>query len=141
VKNEDKKPRMIKPQFQKEIDDMVDKLLIDTPYYEFCKDFRGYITQTVRGRASRFGTYFTVPYWAYTPHSEVNKRTNNGYFIYYTAHELAHIIANSINEEMCHHDSRFYKIFMEICPKEFQYFELAFKPSCKKYGIKKPDGI
>jgi hypothetical protein len=89
------------------------------------------------GRAYFYQNTFTVPYWAFNPNDWRNKRTNQGYFIYYVAHELSHLLTvKKYNDNKCKHDYKFYSIFMEICPKEYQYFELGYKKTAAKYGIK-----
>ena len=124
----------IQPQLQEIIDSTIQCLLIEFSKIEDYKDIditeiRGYIVDGNRGYAHLKQGYFTVPFWAY-------KKGINDYFIYYTAHELSHIITwRKYCDEKGHHDFKFYDIFMKICPKEFQKYELNYKKSSIKYGI------
>lgn len=132
------KPYKIQPEFQNKIDSVVTQLLNVTPYFKFKKGIKGYMVNSVRGRANYPNKYFTIPIWAYNAEYNENKESNgNGYFIYYVAHELSHLISYKVYRDVCHHDYRFYRIFSEICPKEYQHFELDFRISASKYGIKK----
>lgn len=130
-----KKPRKIQPHLQNHIDKAIDEILITTPYHEFINDVRGYITDTRRGQAHSKINVFTVPYWAFKPSYPKNLKTNGGYFLYYVAHELAHLITYLKYGGNCNHDYRFYETFMEICPKEHQHFELNYKKTSIKFGI------
>lgn len=133
-----KVPYKIQSQFQEQIDNIISKLLVTTPYNKYKRGIRGYIADVVCGRATYYDKCFTVPFWAFKSDYEKNKETNGcGYFIYYVAHELSHLISHKVYRDICHHDYRFYKIFQEICPKEYQHFELEFRISASKYGIKK----
>lgn len=132
-----KKPNKIEPQIQNKIDEVIDGILCNTPYNDFRKEIQGYVADVVRGRAYSKEAVFTVPYWAYRPTYPKNRKTKGGYFIYYVAHELTHLIAHKKFGGRCNHDSNFYKIFMEICPKEYQHFELGYKKTAAKYGISK----
>lgn len=130
-----KKLQKIQAQLQKQIDNMIAAILMDTPYFEFCREVRGYIADVARGQAHYKDNMFTVPHWAYNPGHPKNLSSNGGYFSYYVAHELAHLIAYKKHGCRCSHDSRFYEIFVEICPEDFQYFELAYKKTAGKYGV------
>lgn len=131
-----KKLRKIQPQFQEQIDNMIAGILLHTPYYDFRKEVRGYIADVTRGQAHYKENMFTVPYWAFKPAYPKNLSSNGGYFIYYVAHELAHLIGYKKYGVRCNHDFRYYEVFMEICPKDCQHFELAYKKTASKYGIK-----
>ena len=132
------KPRSIQSQFQNAIDTIIAGLLATTPYYDMRSEIHGYIADTRRGRANTDDMDFTIPYWAYNPDYKHNKKTNGcGYFIYYVAHELSHLIAFKKYGGKVHHDYRFYEVFMSICPKEYQHFELGYKNGATKYGINK----
>ena len=132
------KPNKIQPHLQKHIDNAINEILTHTTYSEFKNKVHGYIADVVRGKAHSKEMMFTVPYWAYKPDYPKNRKTKGvGYFIYYVAHELAHLIATTKHGGGCNHDFRFYEIFMEICPKEYQHFELGYKKTATKYGIAK----
>ena len=111
---------------QDKIDDIIIRILSNTPYYEFHKEVRGYIADVARGRAHTKYNVFTVPLWAYKPDYPKNIKSNGGYFVYYVAHELSHLISYKVYGGRCNHDSRFYHIFTNICPEEYQHFELAY---------------
>jgi len=129
------KPKKIQPQLQKHIDEAITKLLSGTSYQKYRNEVQGYIADVVRGHAHSKESMFTVPYWAFKPDYPKNRRTNGGYFLYYVAHELSHIIAVKIHGGKCFHDPNFYGVFMDICPKEYQHFELRYKKTAAKYGI------
>lgn len=91
---------------------------------------RCYIVDNGKGRARYSEQTFSVPLWALLhPKGE-------GFFIYYVAHELSHLLRDKDGERGIMHDYEFYKIFMQVCPKEFQHWELKYKKSSGKYGIK-----
>lgn len=113
------KPNNIVPRLQSEIDAAVSLL---SPAWGWIRPVKGYVVSSDRGKSYITQRSISVPEWAYDKGSD--------YFLYYVAHELAHILSCSV-----HHDYRFYKIFMEICPVEFQGHELGYKPSAKNYGI------
>lgn len=122
--------KSIQPQFQKQIDNITDRLLSDFNKIESDIDFdgiKGYVTDTVRGHAYNDGR-FTVPVWAY-------KSKKEGYFNYYVAHELAHQLRYKKYETDGVHDFKFYSIFIVICPKDLQHYELEYKKTASKYGI------
>jgi len=129
-----KKIRKIQSQFQDEIDKVTKELLLAYDKNMNHEKFKGYITDTLVGRAYFRGPYFTVPFWAYNPRHKHNKKTDGGYFIYYVAHELSHKLNRN---EYSHHDSYFYEIFTKLCPKHLQHFELSYKKTSSKYGISK----
>ncbi len=83
-----------------------------------------YLVKQFRGRAYPERNYVTIPEFA------TLKRKGDGYLLYYIAHELSHLISKSQ-----YHDYAFYKSFIKICPRQFQYFELHYKPSAVNYGI------
>ncbi len=121
-----KNPYKIKAQLQEKIDHMIAKVLANTPYASYQKDVRGYIADVKRGRAYSRDSLFTVPYWAYKPDHPKNLRSNGGYFTYYVAHELSHLIVFKEFGGSANHDARFYEIFRIICPEEYQHFELDY---------------
>jgi len=127
--------RKVQPQLQERIDKMICEILLNTPYYEFRKEVRGYVADVTRGQASYKDNMFTVPSWAYNPRHPKNLSSGGGYFTYYVSHELAHLIAYKKYGARCYHDFRFYKVFKEVCPKNYQYFELDYKKTASNYGI------
>ena len=116
------KPSRIVNQFQGEIDCAI-SLLVSPAYLETWLLPRGYVVGSSRGRSYSKQGAISVPLWAY--------RKGTDYFLYYAAHELSHLFSMSDG-----HDFKFYQHFMRICPIEFQHFELGYKPSAKKYGIR-----
>lgn len=79
-----------------------------------------YLTTTYRGFAHFDRNYVTIP--AYAEIRGVD------FFLYYIAHELAHILRyQKFGDEGCH-DKKFYRCFREICPVELQHHELDYKP-------------
>jgi hypothetical protein len=132
-----RKPNNIQSHLQVHVDNAIIKILTNTKYEELIGLVKGHIADVVRGKSYSNYNMFTVPYWAYKPDTIQNRKTNGGYFIYYVAHELAHIITYSKYGGGCSHNSNFYEIFMEICPKEYQHFELNYKKTAAKYGISK----
>jgi len=125
----------VQPQFQEQIDKKISGILVRTSYYRFRKEVRGYIADVTRGQAYYKYNMFTVPSWAYHPGYRKNLSSQGGYFTYYVSHELAHLIAYKKYGVSCKHDSRFYEIFKEVCPKKYQYFELDYKKTASRYGI------
>ena len=132
-------PNKIQPQLQEQIDNVIARILLRTPYRRFRKEVRGFIADVARGQAFYKDNTFIVPSWAYNPDHLKNLRSQGGYFIYYVSHELAHLIAYKKHGVRCNHDSRFYEIFKEICPKDYQYFELDYKKTASRYGICKKE--
>lgn len=116
---------------------MIIGILVDTPYYEFRNEVRGYIADVARGQARSSDNTFTVPYWAYNPGHPKNLSSNGGYFTYYVSHELAHLISFKKHGVRCNHDYRFYEVFKEVCPSIYQYFELDYKKTAGNFGIGK----
>jgi predicted SprT family Zn-dependent metalloprotease len=126
----------IRPELQKQIDGMIIKMLKRSPYRGFRKDVHGYIANLQRGEAHYQYNAFFVPYWAFNPNHPKNIGSKGGYFIYYVAHELSHMIAFKKHGVRCYHDARFYEIFETICPKEYQHFELQYKSSANYINYK-----
>jgi predicted SprT family Zn-dependent metalloprotease len=121
-------PKNIIKHLQPEIDKIISELIAECKMdYDF-RFIEGYITDTRRGRAY-FGSHFTVPLWAFDKRHP-GYRSEMGYFKYYVAHELSHIIQYRINNTHGHGKS-FYRVFKNICPLEFQHFEIYYKPSAK----------
>lgn len=92
------------------------------------KLIKSYVVKCNRGKAYLNENIITVPYWAFL--------IGEGYFKYYVAHELSHIISwrryGSDN-----HDKYFYDVFKKLCPENIQFHELAYKKrSGISYGVK-----
>ena len=76
----------------------------------------------------------TIPAW-----SVERDRKDEGYLTYYIAHELSHIFAYRRHNEK-NHGMKFMREFKKICPKEYQHYELEYKPlNAKKAGIKEKE--
>ena len=127
--------RMVQPQFQDKIDGAIDAILMQSQYSKYRKEIKGFIADVTRGRAHYSDRVFTVPFWAYKPTHPKNMATNGGYFIYYVAHELSHLVSHIKYGENCCHDHRFYEIFAELCPIEYQHFELSYIKTAGNFGI------
>jgi hypothetical protein len=125
----------VQSKFQKHIDKVIVSLLKRTPYRKLRKEVRGHIAIMERGMASYQHNLFFVPYWAFYPRHPKNVSSNGGYFIYYVAHELSHILAYKKHGVRCGHDPRFTEIFETICPKEHQHFEEEYKVA-SNYGVR-----
>lgn len=71
-----------------------------------------------RGRCYYLDKVITVPVWAI----QSNKK---GYWIYYLSHELAHACCGYDAK----HGLQFQEKLKEICPEEYQHYELDYKPA------------
>ncbi len=109
---------------QQEIDHLISKLLFNYDKRLSSKNFKGYVTDTCRGRAHVAEGQFTVPLWAY--------KRGNDYFTYYVAHEMSHIIAWRKNHKCVAHGKHFYDVFKQLCPISCQKYELGYK---KRAGV------
>jgi len=89
---------------------------------------KGYVIKGVRGRAYTEHGQFTVPNWTFV--------RGAGYFTYYVAHELAHIIAARKYSGAAIHDKYFYKVFCKLCPKDLQHYEIDYKKRSSRFGVK-----
>ena len=147
-----KQLRKIQQQHQAEIDEVINRLLSECKVEYNNEGVRGFVADTHRGFAHYDGQ-FTVPQWAYDKQhlsqqdfekkhcvhagwNKVKAYKKEGYFIYYVAHELAHQLRYIKYNKGGGHDFRFYEIFMDICPKDYQHHELNYKKTASKYGIK-----
>lgn len=82
------------------------------------------VKNTNRGHAYPETREVTIPKW-------VMDDPRPGYRSYYVAHELAHVHAGETR-----HNKKFYESFVQLCPKSYQKFELAYKPrNAKSAGI------
>jgi len=128
------KPKMIVAELQPEIDRVAEEIIskadIPTELKEKLRGVKKYIVGRKKGWAKWNKGYFTVPKWAYDKKDE-------GYFIYYTAHELSHWACfYSVGVNLCAtHNKFFYENFLKICPKRYQHYELAYIKKSRKYGV------
>ena len=90
-------------------------------------DIPVYLTNTIRGKAHiamfRDDEFVTIP-----KHALERDWT---YFIYYVAHELAHI-NNWRVFKAHHHNKTFYDCFEQLCPPDCRKWELGYKVSYGK---------
>ena len=102
--------------------------------------FTIYVVDQRCGRVRYSARTCTIPRWCIKNPETGNAIHKLGYkgellssfWIYYLAHELAHVISKSGS-----HGSEFMKTFIEICPAELQFFEIGYKPrNAKAAGIK-----
>lgn len=125
----------IRHDLQNEIDKVITNLLNDCSVKFDIEGIIGYVADIRRGCA-KFDGRFTVPLWAYDRrYKGKSYRGEEGYFTYYVAHELAHELKYKKYGKHSGHDFEFYEIFMTICPKKLQHFELHYKKTSSKYGI------
>lgn len=118
--------KKVKSSYQVELNNAISFLLKKYDKRMTPNSIKGYVTDTRRGYAHVEENIFSVPLWAY--------KRGPDYFVYYIAHEVAHILCWRKYFDS-NHDYKFYAIFKEICPKEFQHYELHYKKSSVKYGI------
>ena len=78
--------------------------------------WRFYPVKQTRGRCYFASKVITIPTHAI--------ERELGYLCYYVCHEMAHAIAGW----KAKHGQEFMKVFMSICPKEWQKYELGYKP-------------
>ena len=131
------KLRKICYHLQSQINEVISILISECKTEYDIKGIVGYVADTTRG-FSHFDGQFTVPLWAYDKrYKGKGSFGEEGYFTYYVAHELAHQLRYKKYGKDGSHDYRFYEIFMDICPKQFQHFELEYKKTASKYGIGK----
>lgn len=76
-----------------------------------------YVVEQNRGMCVPSGKYITVPVWAIEP----TRSKGLGYWVYYLAHEMAH------TDTYDNHGPKFQARFRELCPIEFQHYELGYK--------------
>jgi len=89
---------------------------------------KSYVVECQRGRAHCKENVITVPRWAHT--------RGKGYFKYYVAHELSHIISWRKYRNDAH-DKHFYEVFKRLCPEDTQFHELGYKKrSGVSFGVK-----
>lgn len=81
------------------------------------KGWNFYPVLTSRGRCYYDQKIITIPAHAY-------KSKQEGYLSYYIAHEMAHAYA----PRDAGHDSSFMACFKNICPQQYQHYEIGYKP-------------
>lgn len=108
---------------QGDIDQTIDELLARIG--EQRHGILGYVVNQTRGHAVYSENAFTVPYWAYM--------RGNGYFTYYVAHELAHLLNNRSDDFQPYHKAKFYKHFREVCPEGYWHHEFEYIKSSRRY--------
>ena len=79
-------------------------------------NWRFYPVKQSRGRCYYLNKTITIPVFAWSKGID--------YLTYYIAHEMAHAIAGSLAK----HGQQFMQVFKNICPKEYQHYELGYKP-------------
>lgn len=98
--------------------------------------YKLYCCDTKRGWCYYNTKHITIPLWA------VYAR-RGGYLTYYIAHELSHAIASNkfgddygLSYVYKPHGPEFMEIFMKVCPKSYQHYEIDYKPrNAKAAGI------
>lgn len=75
-----------------------------------------WIVDSKRGYCNYIRKEITIPKWAFL--------RSNDYFNYYLSHEIAHIIAGY----RAKHGPDFMREFIRICPRDYQKYELDYKP-------------
>lgn len=106
--------------------------LLKTYGIQIPKDYGLFVTNTVRGRTCYKNKNITVPIWAVK--QSLNGKTP-GYDVYYACHEIAHAMAPATKGDV--HGPKFMAAFINICPKQYQHYELEYKPRlAKAAGIK-----
>ena len=132
-----RKLKKICHQYQPIIDMTINELLTSSREINKIKHIKGYIADVGSGTAYNDGSgRFTVPLWAFDRryNDGKNYRGEDGFFTHYVAHELAHQLCYiHYGKNKVGHNSKYYRIYMAICPKELWHFELHYKPSAKKY--------
>jgi len=78
--------------------------------------WRFYPVNQKRGRCYYNDAVITIPMWVIRSPLEGKK-------IWYISHEIAHVYTPRDN-----HGSKFMARLREICPKEFQHWEIGYKP-------------
>ena len=132
-----KKLYKIQNHLQEEINVVIVALLANSDFFHMRDQIQGYIADVASGTSWDNPYRFTVPYWAYNPSFKKNRESNGGYFIYYVAHELSHILGHIKYGVVCNHDKKFYEMFTQICPEEYQHYELEYIKTSSRHGVKK----
>lgn len=90
----------------------------------FLDGYNIYCVDQYRGRFNSLKKMITIPKWTI---EKVEKKAKN-YWIYYLAHELAHLFDYYDTKCVNPHGANFMKWFMRICPVELQHHEHEYKP-------------
>ncbi len=86
-----------------------------------------YVVSQRRGYCHMLFKIITIPAW-------VTKHEDQGYWLYYVAHEFAHALGD-IGDN---HNQRFMERFMKLCPVSLQHYETEYKPrNAANAGISK----
>lgn len=73
-------------------------------------------------------------------HAIDRDKTHPGYLAWYVAHELAHHYDQFANRVSSGHGENFMHWLKQLCPKEYQHYELGYKPRfARAAGIRNPD--
>lgn len=120
-------PYKIVKRHQDSVDSLVSALLNKSG---FNVTVRAYVVDQRGGFAYYKDKVITVPLWAY--------KRGKGYFTYYVAHELSHLIALPLGREFngdyykgyfpVSHGEHFYTAFFLVCPKSYQHYEKRYRP-------------
>jgi len=110
------KPRMIDHEWTALIQDDVDTLLTNAGL-ALPRGWRVYVTRARRGQCALYYKYARIPTWVFD-------HDDSEYYLYYLAHELAHIYAG---RRVCH-GTEFMQWFKNICPPHLWHHELGYKP-------------
>lgn len=76
-----------------------------------------YVVNQVRGRCYYGRKWITIPVHAW-------KRQDDGYLVYYVAHEAAHAYAGASAD----HGPKFMAWLKKLCPAQYIHYELTYKP-------------
>lgn len=96
------------------------------------KNWRFYVTDQKRGYCTHRHKVITIPSWVFLrpQHNiqdqkiQVTPESILGYKCWYICHEMAHAYIGVEHN----HDDVFMAKLREICPREWQIFELSYKP-------------
>ena len=101
--------------------------------------WRFYIVHSARrGRAHSKNKDITIPAWAVS-----KSKGNEGFYHWYVAHECAHAVNFEVDNGArlrIQHGPMFMYRLMQICPRQYQHYELEYKPqNAAAAGIRKED--
>lgn len=92
-----------------------------------------YVVDQTRGHARYDHALCCIAKWVF----EADKR-KPGYLIWYTAHELAHLLQRQFYRYSSQHDEHFMRALKLLCPKQYIHYELEYKPrNAQAAGISK----
>lgn len=85
------------------------------------------------GRCYYRRQHIIIPAWIFR-----NIKMQNKWLVNYMAHELAHAMCHAKHGiEANYHGPKFYAEFKAVCPPEYWYLELSYKPrNAKAAGIR-----